>query len=78
MLDFLDHIYGIFGFVYELELSTRPENRLGTNEMWDQAEGALAEALNAFGRPWKENPGDGAFYGPKIDIKVFDALKRLH
>ena len=46
--------------------------------MWDQAEAALAEALNRFGKPWKENPGDGAFYGPKIDIKVFDALKRPH
>jgi len=46
--------------------------------MWDQAEGALTEALNAFGKPWKPNPGDGAFYGPKIDIKVYDALKRHH
>lgn len=46
--------------------------------MWDKAEGALAEALNGFGKPWTENPGDGAFYGPKIDVKVFDALKRHH
>lgn len=44
--------------------------------MWDQAEAALEKALNAFGRPWTINAGDGAFYGPKIDIKVYDALKR--
>lgn len=78
VLDFLDYIYGIFGFKFELELSTRPENKLGDDALWDQAEGALAEALNKFGKPWKENPGDGAFYGPKIDIKVYDALKRPH
>jgi threonyl-tRNA synthetase len=78
VLDFLDHIYGIFGFKFELELSTRPADKLGDDSMWDQAEAALAEALNKFGKPWKENPGDGAFYGPKIDIKVFDALKRPH
>lgn len=78
VLDFLDHIYGIFGFQFELELSTRPEDKLGDDALWDQAEGALAEALNRFGKPWKENPGDGAFYGPKIDIKVYDALKRPH
>ena len=75
-LDFLDHIYGIFGFTFELQLSTRPEARLGSDEMWDQAEAALEKALNAFGRPWTINAGDGAFYGPKIDIKVYDALKR--
>jgi threonyl-tRNA synthetase len=78
VLDFLDHVYGIFGFQFELDLSTRPADKLGDDAMWDQAEAALAEALNKFGKPWKENPGDGAFYGPKIDIKVFDALKRPH
>jgi threonyl-tRNA synthetase len=77
-LNFLDYVYGIFGFKFELELSTRPEDKLGDDALWDQAEGALAEALNKFGKPWKENPGDGAFYGPKIDIKVYDALKRPH
>lgn len=77
-LDFIDYIYSNFGFTYELELSTRPEGKLGTEEMWDMAEGSLKDALNNFGRPWKENPGDGAFYGPKIDIKVFDSLKRAH
>ena len=78
VLDFLDHIYGIFGFTFQLELSTRPEVRLGDDDLWDKAEAALEEALNRFGRPWKFNVGDGAFYGPKIDIKVFDALKRSH
>lgn len=77
-LDFLDHVYGIFGFSFELELSTRPENRLGDDALWDKAEAALTDALNKYGKPWKLNPGDGAFYGPKIDIKVFDALKRQH
>lgn len=78
VLDFLDHIYGLFGFKFELELSTRPKEKLGSEALWDQAESALTEALNKFGRPWKLNPGDGAFYGPKIDIKVYDALKRAH
>ena len=77
-LDFLDHIYGIFGFTFEIEISTRPKDRLGSDDMWDVAEEALKNACDAYGKPWKENPGDGAFYGPKIDIKVFDALKRHH
>ncbi len=77
-LDFLDYIYGIFGFHFELELSTRPENKLGSEELWDEAEGALRAALEKFGKPWVLNEGDGAFYGPKIDIKVFDALHRPH
>ena len=77
-LDFLAYIYDIFGFTFELELSTRPEKKLGSEKLWDMAEGALEEALNKFGKPWKLNPGDGAFYGPKIDIKVYDALKRRH
>jgi threonyl-tRNA synthetase len=77
-LDFLDHVYGIFGFNFELQLSTRPEKKLGSDQLWDRAEGALTDALNAFGKPWTINPGDGAFYGPKIDIKVYDALKRAH
>lgn len=78
VLDFLDHIYTNFEFEFELELSTRPEMRLGDDALWDQAEKALEDALIKFGKPWKLNAGDGAFYGPKIDIKVFDALKRAH
>jgi len=77
-LEFLEYIYKIFGFEYELFLSTRPEKALGSIELWDQAEKALAEALDQFGKPWKVNPGDGAFYGPKIDIKLYDAIKRQH
>lgn len=78
VLDFLEHVYGLFGFKFELELSTRPEKRLGDEELWDKAESALEAALNKFGKPWKLNAGDGAFYGPKIDVKVYDALKRAH
>lgn len=77
-LEFLEYIYKIFGFEYELFLSTRPEKALGSVELWNQAEKALAEALDQFGKPWKLNPGDGAFYGPKIDIKLYDAIKRQH
>eukprot|EP00252_Welwitschia_mirabilis_P001417 TRINITY_DN11281_c1_g1_i1.p1 TRINITY_DN11281_c1_g1~~TRINITY_DN11281_c1_g1_i1.p1 ORF type:complete len:742 (+),score=130.72 TRINITY_DN11281_c1_g1_i1:123-2348(+) len=76
VLDFLKYAYGIFGFTFELELSTMPEKHLGDVETWQRAEGALADALNEFGKPWQINEGDGAFYGPKIDISVFDALKR--
>uniref|UniRef100_A0A1I8FU34 threonine--tRNA ligase n=1 Tax=Macrostomum lignano TaxID=282301 RepID=A0A1I8FU34_9PLAT len=77
-LDFLRHVYGIFGFTFKLELSTRPEQYLGEVELWDRAEKQLSESLNASGLEWKLNPGDGAFYGPKIDIGIQDALKRWH
>lgn len=78
-LGFLSHVYGIFGFNFSLELSTMPENHLGDIETWQKAEAALEGALNeVFPGAWKLNPGDGAFYGPKIDIKVYDALKRPH
>lgn len=77
-LDFLRHVYTVFGFSFDLVLSTRPEKYLGELDQWNAAEKALAESLNEFGLPWKENPGDGAFYGPKIDITIMDALKRAH
>jgi threonyl-tRNA synthetase len=77
-LEFLQHVYGIFGFEFSLELSTRPENYLGEINTWDNAENQLKVVLDKFGRPWKLNPGDGAFYGPKIDIKIQDALRRKH
>ncbi|XP_072969400.1 threonine--tRNA ligase, mitochondrial 1 [Typha angustifolia] len=76
VLEFISYTYGVFGFTFELELSTRPEKYLGDIETWNKAEAALSDALNEFGRPWQINEGDGAFYGPKIDIGVFDALKR--
>lgn len=77
-LDFLRYVYTVFGFSFDLVLSTRPEKYLGELEQWNTAEKALADSLNEFGLPWKENPGDGAFYGPKIDITIMDALKRAH
>jgi threonyl-tRNA synthetase len=77
-LEFMSYVYTIFGFEFTLGLSTRPEKRVGSDAVWDQAEAALADALNTFGKPWKINKGDGAFYGPKIDILVTDALKREH
>ncbi|KAK9455775.1 hypothetical protein V1511DRAFT_510640 [Dipodascopsis uninucleata] len=78
VFDFLKHIYGIFGFTFKLELSTRPENYLGELETWNDAETKLTAALNKSGFPWDINPGDGAFYGPKIDITISDALKRQY
>ncbi|PVV03718.1 hypothetical protein BB560_001798 [Smittium megazygosporum] len=77
-LDFLRSVYSTLGFTFELELSTRPEKFLGEIEVWDEAEKQLSEAMNDFGAPWELNPGDGAFYGPKIDISIKDALKRSH
>lgn len=68
----------VFGFTFQLRLSTRPEKYLGEIETWNYAEKELAESLNEFGEKWEENPGDGAFYGPKIDITIMDALRRPH
>jgi len=75
-LDFAFATYRIFGLEPTLELSTRPDNRIGTDEMWDHAEAALTEALYSQGLSYKVNEGDGAFYGPKIDFHVTDALGR--
>ncbi|RYR06613.1 hypothetical protein Ahy_B05g073922 isoform B [Arachis hypogaea] len=75
-LKFIDYVYEIFGFTYDLKLSTRPENSLGETATWEKAESALKEALDEFGKPWQLNEGDGAFYGPKIDINVSDSLSR--
>ncbi|KAJ2682717.1 threonyl-tRNA synthetase [Coemansia sp. RSA 1285] len=73
---FLHDVYSVFGFTYSLVLSTRPEKFLGEIAVWDKAEKALAEALDEFGAKWELNPQDGAFYGPKIDITIRDALNR--
>ncbi|XP_059275370.1 threonine--tRNA ligase, mitochondrial 1-like isoform X2 [Lycium ferocissimum] len=75
-LEFISYVYKIFGFTFDLKLSTRPEKYLGDIETWVKAEAALSEALNEHGKPWEINEGDGAFYGPKIDISVSDAMKR--
>jgi threonyl-tRNA synthetase len=75
-LDFGFYIYDQFGFEPRLELSTRPEKRVGNDEMWDKAEAALARALDGRGIEYELNPGDGAFYGPKIDLHMTDAIGR--
>lgn len=77
--DFLQKVYGLFGFTFQLELSTRPEKFLGDIETWNTAESRLAAALDKFvpGK-WVLSPGDGAFYGPKIDITISDAMRRHH
>ena len=94
-LSFIKDVYAVFGFKFELELSTRPEEKfIGDIKIWDEAEKILEEQLVKFVNDyneenkddnddenkmkWKLNPGDGAFYGPKIDIKVFDSLQREH
>jgi threonyl-tRNA synthetase len=69
-------LYELFGFEPRLELSTRPPKRIGSDEMWDRAEQALAGALEAEGLQYELNPGDGAFYGPKIDLHMTDSLGR--
>jgi threonyl-tRNA synthetase len=74
--EFVAYAMKIFGFDYEVELSTRPENSIGSDEDWERAEGALEAALKVMGIPYEINQGDGAFYGPKIDFKIRDALKR--
>ena len=78
VLDLLDYIYSVFNFKYSLELSTRPEHFLGRIEDWDRCEAQLKAALAKFGKEYKMNEGDGAFYGPKIDVKLFDAFNREH
>lgn len=78
VLDLVKKVYSIFNMPLELELSTRPEDFMGEIEVWNKAEKELQEILDASGYKWKLNPGDGAFYGPKIDIHVQDALKRTH
>jgi threonyl-tRNA synthetase len=75
-LDFGFYIYDQFGFEPRLELSTRPEKRVGEEEMWDKAEAALEGALESRGLEYDLNPGDGAFYGPKIDLHMTDAIGR--
>jgi threonyl-tRNA synthetase len=75
-LDFGFALYRIFGFEPRLELSTRPEKRIGSDEMWELAEGALENALKRAGLEYEINPGDGAFYGPKIDLHMRDSLGR--
>ncbi|HIH05114.1 TPA: threonine--tRNA ligase, partial [Candidatus Woesearchaeota archaeon] len=77
LIDFLDYIYtGVFDFEYSIELSTKPESALGSAELWEKAEASLASALKKKKLPYRINAGDGAFYGPKIDFHIRDALGR--
>jgi threonyl-tRNA synthetase len=76
VLEFIKYTYDIFGLSFDVELSTRPEKYHGERATWDKAEAILTEALNEFGKPWQINEGDGAFYGPKIDFGVSNALKK--
>ncbi|MCB2185875.1 MAG: threonine--tRNA ligase [Deltaproteobacteria bacterium] len=76
VMRFVAEVMDIFGFAYSLELSTRPEKSIGSDEDWERATGALLSALQKSGREFEINEGDGAFYGPKIDVKLTDALKR--
>jgi threonyl-tRNA synthetase len=75
-IDLADYIYDVFGFKYNIELSTRPENSMGTEEQWNLATDSLREALEEKEIPFKINEGDGAFYGPKIDFHLEDAIGR--
>ena len=76
VIDFVDYVYKMFGFKYHVELSTRPEEAMGTEEEWDVATDALREALDARELNYKINEGDGAFYGPKIDFHLEDCIGR--
>ncbi len=76
LMQFILGYYQTFGLTATVKFATRPETRIGTDEMWDRAEGALKAALEATGMPYALKPGDGAFYGPKIDFDVTDSLGR--
>jgi len=76
VVDFVDYAMRVFGFDYEVELSTRPKKSIGSDQDWEMAEAALRQALKEKGVVYDINEGDGAFYGPKIDFKLKDALKR--
>ncbi len=76
VLDLVDAVMGEFGFEYAAEISTRPEKSIGSDEIWEKAESFLKEAIKRHGMSYEINEGDGAFYGPKIDIKIKDAIGR--
>ena len=76
ILDFVGEIMAIFGFHYDLEISTRPKKSIGTDEDWQKATKALMESVEEYNLPYQINQGEGAFYGPKIDVMLEDALER--
>ncbi len=71
-----DEVYSLFGLPYKIELSTMPEDHIGSVEDWDIATAALADAITSIGKTYEVNPGDGAFYGPKLDFHIQDSLGR--
>ena len=71
-----DEVYSLFGLPYKIELSTMPDDHIGSVEDWDIATAALADAINSIGKSYEVNPGDGAFYGPKLDFHIQDSLGR--
>ncbi|MDO5088423.1 MAG: threonine--tRNA ligase [Leptotrichiaceae bacterium] len=77
IIDLYDKFYTLFGFEYNIELSTKPEKAIGSDEVWAMAEADLESALKKKGISYKLNPGDGAFYGPKIDFKMKDSIGRI-
>ena len=76
IVSLFDEVYSVFGLPYTIELSTMPEDHIGTVEDWDIATNALADALTSIGKTYEVNPGDGAFYGPKLDFHIEDSLGR--
>ncbi|MDN4527537.1 threonine--tRNA ligase [Fictibacillus fluitans] len=78
VLQVVSKVYSTFGFSFEVELSTRPEDFMGDEKLWDQAESSLARVLQKSGFSYRINKGDGAFYGPKIDFHIRDAINRSH
>ncbi|PFQ80841.1 threonine--tRNA ligase [Priestia megaterium] len=78
VIELVDYIYKTFGFEYDIELSTRPEDSMGEDSLWELAESSLENVLKKLNFDYKLNEGDGAFYGPKIDFHIKDALKRSH
>ncbi|MDD3284593.1 MAG: threonine--tRNA ligase [Patescibacteria group bacterium] len=76
LINLADEVYSAFGFSYNMELSTRPEKAMGDPELWELAENTLKDVLDATGKEYKLNEGDGAFYGPKIDFHLKDAIGR--
>ncbi len=76
VINFIEKMYGVFGFEYKVELSTRPDDSMGSEELWTKAEKSLQNVLDQLEMKYTINEGDGAFYGPKIDFHILDALKR--
>ena len=76
IIDLIDEVYNLFGFTYHMELSTKPEKAMGDPAIWELAENTLKEVLDSTGKDYNINPGDGAFYGPKIDFHLKDAIGR--